>query len=71
MKYCIDCKYLVRDTWCNSPNNGISVVNNKPNVLFAVLSRKNEDMCGKNAVFFELKENTDEIKNKKWYQFWK
>ncbi len=59
-KYCKDCKWYTEGSsfdWCDSPENGISLVTGKPISPFAVSNRNNSNRCGNKAVWFEEKES--------------
>lgn len=56
MKYCRDCRYCVRNLWCNFPNE-IDIVTGKPKVKLCHFARNNvSNLCGVQAKWFEKKE---------------
>lgn len=60
MKYCKDCKWHREGSigqWCDSPENGISLVTGKSISQLAVSNRNNSNRCGNKAVWFEEKES--------------
>lgn len=46
MKLCKNCEYFTETNFCKSPNNGKSPINGKPKVIFATVSRNDNELCG-------------------------
>lgn len=63
-KFCVDCKHcfliLNSDYGCRSPKLGRDVVTGKPNKVFCKNARKFDDLCKRDANWFEPKETAKE-----------
>ena len=77
MKLCINCSFY--QTTCNSPNNGISLVDGEPKPYMAYLSRSDESRCGTDGKWFNPKGKPvgppnvpmNPILRPKWWKFWR
>ena len=76
MKLCKDCAHLQPDgLFCESPENGLNLVDGKPRRLFACLQRLDDSLafhsaprCGPEAKHFQQKQPQQ---NRVWWKFWK
>jgi len=71
MKLCKDCEYFSHShvaNFCKSPQNGVSLIDGSPTVMWAQANRSGTSgkHCGEDAIFWVEKT----VKNP-WYKFWK
>ena len=69
IKYCVDCRYFEEGKfgrWCEAPHRGTDLVTGQGKATFAHQCRKDHELCGPEASWFEPFTKTKIKFWKKW-----
>ena len=69
IKYCVDCRYFEEGKfgrWCEAPHRGTDLVTGQGKATFAHQCRKDHELCGPEASWFEPLQKTKVNFWRKW-----